>query len=114
MSLTFKLTIPDGVLKEHLLGRDSKSRNFELIRLATNDLVKLSYAATRETVTIQPDAVTQAISDKVIVRDVDQYLGIIPDTVKNEIKALSIESPKMTLEESANFVDFGEDLLSMS
>lgn len=39
MSITFKITIPDGPLRQHLDGRDPKARNFELIRLATNDLI---------------------------------------------------------------------------
>lgn len=48
MSYTFKITIPDGPLREHLEGRDPKARNFELIRLATNDLVAMQYGRPSE------------------------------------------------------------------
>jgi hypothetical protein len=39
MSMTFKISIPKGELFKHLDGRDGRSRNFEVIRLATNALL---------------------------------------------------------------------------
>ena len=41
MSLVFKLTIPDGALAQYLSTMSSKARNFEIVRLATNDLIRM-------------------------------------------------------------------------
>ena len=36
---SFKIKLPDNVLCDHLDGLSPKSRNFELVRLATNGLL---------------------------------------------------------------------------
>ena len=107
MSLTFKLTIPDGELCEHLKGRDSKSRNFELIRLATNDLVKMNNT---EILSSQKPQVKKSSpyipQSNVIENDTKDKVSIDEVTIENTENQTSL-SPEGAM------VDFSDDIFDM-
>lgn len=93
MSYTFKITIPDGPLREHLEGRDPKARNFELIRLATNDLVAMHHG--RATIA-------------------NSSLNVADNNVKKDEVRLANENENMNGKNStSNKVNYGSDLLNM-
>lgn len=96
MSYTFKITIPDGPLREHLEGRDPKARNFELIRLATNDLVAMHHGR----VNIPPSNLNAANSS-------DTLDG---ERLTNADETMSSESLKKPAKSKVNY---GSDLLNM-
>tara|TARA_B100002049_G_scaffold170702_1_gene128843 strand:+ start:4169 stop:4462 length:294 start_codon:yes stop_codon:yes gene_type:complete len=96
MSYTFKITIPDGPLREHLEGRDPKARNFELIRLATNDLVAMHHGR----VNIPPSNPNAAKNSV----NVEEERSTIEDENMN---GAHLQKPKK------NKVDYGSDLLNM-
>ena len=112
MAISFKITIPSGELYEHLKGRDPKSRNFELVRLATNAL-SMTYQPTK--LEPHPDEVTKAQ-----VKNID---NTSPKRVSNKT-AVSKSEPDYREEQldleisddeggTDNFVDFGDDILSV-
>tara|TARA_B100000953_G_scaffold206859_1_gene170665 strand:- start:912 stop:1205 length:294 start_codon:yes stop_codon:yes gene_type:complete len=96
MSYTFKITIPDGPLREHLEGRDPKARNFELIRLATNDLVAMHHG--RATIA-------------------NSSLNVADTNVKKDEVRLANEDENMSgvsqKNSTNNKVNYGSDLLNM-
>ena len=98
MSLTFKITIPDGELCEHLQGRDSKSRNFELQRLATNELFRTNgnthYAEIEQAKEIKTDSTVTKSANKV-------------DSSSAELER------DVNLEPAGANIDFSDDILSM-
>jgi len=104
MSLTFKITIPDGELCEHLQGRDSKSRNFELQRLATNELFRTNgnthYAETEQLKEIK--------TDSTVIKSANEVAN------SNKVDSSSTELERdVNLEPAGANIDFSDDILSM-
>jgi hypothetical protein len=117
MSLTFKLTIPDGVLAEHLSGRDSKSRNFELIRLATNHLLIVPLVAQPQlleevaaTIVEKPKVVRSSAKEK----HKYSYESVEVDSKRSSNNKLEQDLSETNLDPSEHIVDFGDDLLLMN
>lgn len=91
-ALTFKITIPDGDLKEYLKGKSARARNFELLRLASNQLINESSTNSGR-------------------HEVDPVLEKV-----NTKEILTETSPTDTKDSKQNIatVDFGDDILSLA
>jgi hypothetical protein len=113
MSESFKITVPEGVLLEHLSGMTVKARNFEIIRLATNDLIRqkqFSGASHSE----QPQ-LGEPESGAAISNDAYSYssIGINSNTiVSNEVINGTSETEISESPKGANVI-FGDDILNM-
>jgi hypothetical protein len=92
---TFKITPPEGILKDHLSGRSGSARNFELLRLATTGLLL-------ETGGLKADSFS-----------VNENKN--PNHLKEEImpKEVISSEPTEVIKAKVNIVDFGEDIINL-
>jgi hypothetical protein len=88
---TFKITPPEGVLKDHLSGRTGSARNFELLRLATMGLLLETGQLTADSFMINENEKTN---------------------FKKNVVAKK-ETSNVTKEVKVNAVDFGDDIINM-
>ena len=121
MSISFKITIPSGELCDHIKGRDPKSRNFELNRLATNALL-MNYQNNQAGV-INEEAATLTNSKRTTKevpntddsKQNEEYSAKSQSKIANKEEQLMLEIGSDTTDnsDSDGFVDFGDDILSV-
>lgn len=116
MSLVFKLTIPDGTLAEYLSTMSSKARNFEIIRLATNDLLRMQQPQSNyvEELSNEGGENEQNESKQSEPAYASSYIGISNDTNSLQENDDLHKTENEAESSSSNRVDFGAELLDMN
>lgn len=99
--MTFKITIPQGELFDHLEGREGRARNYELYRLAMNGLMGVT---SNDSESKSSQQLQTSLYKKAIVEEPVTQPKVEP--IKSEIKLK--EDPTSSVN-----VDFGSDLISL-
>jgi len=116
MSLVFKLTIPDGALARYLSTMTSKARNFEIVRLATNDLIRMQQPQSRaeDESSFQEDSINQNESEQPDGAYPPSYIGMQNHTEKPSESEDFHEAEDEAESLSSNRVDFGSEILDIN
>lgn len=94
---TFKITPPEGILKDHLSGRSGSARNFELLRLATTGLL------------LEMGKLT---ADSFIVNE-NEKINFKKNVVAKNDTSNEPKEVQEVQEVKVNTVDFGDDIINL-